>query len=290
MVAYDIYSITTFLFETIVIKCYFPNGFEYAITTSLKLNMKSIIGEIIASAISLIPKEYTNPDIFLAKLCGLMEFLYLDVPLEFFSYIRDFLKKNSEAPIGKSQKKNRYNNLIVMLFLNSTEIVLLQKTSELETELANSEIKHKQNINIFDNPSVQISVMPNTSGQTISHLDIGENLFISIKEIQGLNNFFPALNGDMLDYVYFEMGIYHGGYLFPSSFVKSQIIDVRSSQFSLELIKSQSSTEKHLSTISTNSEFTRGEIPPLLKCCCNLISGMGVWSIPRVSIIQYFLK
>lgn len=105
MVAYDIYSITTFLFETIVIKCYFPNGFEYAITTSLKLNMKSIIGEIIASAISLIPKEYTNPDIFLAKLCGLMEFLYLDVPLEFFSYIRDFLKKNSEAPIGKSQKK-----------------------------------------------------------------------------------------------------------------------------------------------------------------------------------------
>lgn len=101
MVDYDIFTIQNFTLQDIVIKFYFPNGFNYAIKSSAKLTMKEIIGQLIRFSSALISKEDANPDKYLAKICGLREFLYLDVKLEFFAYIRDFVKKNSDSPIGK---------------------------------------------------------------------------------------------------------------------------------------------------------------------------------------------
>lgn len=157
--------------------------------------------------------------------------------------------------------------------------------------MANSEKKQKNETDIFNNPPIKMPQLIKIE-DTIPHLDLVENLLISVQGIEGLNNNFSALNGDILDSVYFEMGVYHGGILFPSSFVRSHTIDVRSSYLDktyLEKLKFQSNaekTDKYLSTIG--SVDSRSEIPYLLKCSCNLISGIQIWRIPKVNIYSFF--
>lgn len=168
--------------------------------------------------------------------------------------------------------------------------MLVPKTEELLSQLAFSDEKKKKlSVDIFHNPSFEIPTPKEEN--TISHLKLVENLLISVKEIHGLNNTFPALNGDILDSVYFEMGVYYGGHLFPSSFVRSQIVDVRkSSQFLNEILQAKSNKAQLEKTLSQKNISISGASPPLesipnpINCSTNLISGIEVWKLPRVNI------